>query len=56
MPLLHVKTRGPSDPDPGYARTQRFYEGMGFVPMLETTAFWGPADPTLVLVKWLRMQ
>jgi ribosomal protein S18 acetylase RimI-like enzyme len=50
---LHVKTRGPSSPDPFYARTQRFYEALGFKALFETTAFWGEEDPTLLLVKRL---
>jgi len=48
-----VKTRGPSSPNIFYARTQAFYEAMGFTPLLETTAFWGERDPTLLLVKYL---
>jgi GNAT superfamily N-acetyltransferase len=52
--LLHVKTLGPSSPDAAYARTRAFYQAMGFIPLLETTAFWGEVDPTLVLVKPLR--
>lgn len=50
---LHVKTRGPSSPDVSYAKTQRFYEAVGFAPLLETTAFWGEEDPTLLLIKYL---
>jgi ribosomal protein S18 acetylase RimI-like enzyme len=50
---LHVKTRGPSKPDPFYAKTQQFYEAMGSTPLFETTAFWGERDPTLLLVKCL---
>jgi GNAT superfamily N-acetyltransferase len=49
--LLQVKTRGPSAPDPDYERTRAFYEGLGFLPLEETTAFWGEADPCLVMVK-----
>ncbi|HKA53770.1 MAG TPA: GNAT family N-acetyltransferase [Candidatus Binatia bacterium] len=50
---LHVKTRGSSPPDPFYARTQCFYEALGFDPLFETTAFWGEQDPTLVMIKRL---
>jgi GNAT superfamily N-acetyltransferase len=50
---LHVKTLGPSHPDASYARTRAFYESVGFSPLLETTAFWGTANPALVLVKAL---
>jgi ribosomal protein S18 acetylase RimI-like enzyme len=48
---LHVKTLGPSHPDPYYARTRAFYEAMGFEPLFESTTIWGPDNPALVLVK-----
>ena len=51
--LLHVKTLGPSHPDPSYARTRSFYAAMGFLPLEETTAFWGEDQPCLVMVKVL---
>ena len=51
--LLQVKTRGPSAPDPHYDRTRKFYEALGFLPLEETTAFWGDADPCLIMVKLL---
>jgi N-acetylglutamate synthase-like GNAT family acetyltransferase len=53
--LLQVKTLGPSNPDDGYRQTREFYEMMGFLPLEETTAFWGPDNPTLVMVKVLRV-
>jgi GNAT superfamily N-acetyltransferase len=49
--LLQVKTLGPSHPSENYAHTRAFYESLGFIPMEETTAFWGAANPCLVLVK-----
>ncbi len=49
--LLHVKTLGPSHADPFYAQTRAFYHALGFRPVFETTAFWGPENPTLVLIK-----
>ncbi len=49
--VLQVKTLGPSAADEGYARTRAFYSALGFVPLEETTAFWGERQPTLVLVK-----
>lgn len=49
--LLEVKTLGPSHPSENYARTRAFYESLGFIPMEETTAFWGDANPCLILVK-----
>ena len=48
--LLEVKTLGPSHPDPGYARTRRFYEKMGFL-ALEETDLWGGDTPCLIMVK-----
>lgn len=48
---LHVKTRGPSAPDPHYDRTRHFYEAMGFRGIDETTALWGEEDPCLLMVK-----
>jgi GNAT superfamily N-acetyltransferase len=50
--LLQVKTLGPSHPDPGYARTRMFYEGMGFAPLEETLDLW-PGNPCLIMVKVL---
>ena len=49
--LLQVKTLGPSNPDPNYARTRAFYVALGFLPLEETTAFWGEDNPALILVK-----
>jgi len=51
--IVHVKTLGPSHPDPGYARTRAFYVARGYQPLFESTAFWGEDQPTLVLVKLL---
>ena len=50
--LLQVKTLGPSHPDPGYARTRMFYEGMGFAPLEEIPDLW-PGNPCLIMVKVL---
>jgi ribosomal protein S18 acetylase RimI-like enzyme len=52
--LLQVKTLGPSLPDVNYARTRSFYEALGFIGLEETTAFWGEANPCLIMVKALR--
>jgi len=51
--VFHVKTLGPSDPNPQYAGTRAFYRALGFRPLFETTALWGPENPTLILVKLL---
>jgi GNAT superfamily N-acetyltransferase len=49
---LQVKTLGPSDPDPGYARTRAFYEARGFVPLEEIHGLW-EHNPCVILVKRL---
>lgn len=48
--LLQVKTLGPSHPDAGYAKTRRFYEKQGFLP-LEETDLWGAGTPCLIMIK-----
>ncbi len=50
FPWLHVKTRGPSTPDPGYEKTRAFWLGVGFAPLFESLTHWGPDDAALVLV------
>lgn len=52
---LHVKTRGPTTPDPGYERTRRFYRALGFEPLFESLTLWGPQDAALILVKALEI-
>ena len=47
---LQVKTLGPSRESEGYARTRRFYEARGFVPLEEFPDLW-PGNPALLLVK-----
>jgi coenzyme F420-0:L-glutamate ligase / coenzyme F420-1:gamma-L-glutamate ligase len=54
IPYLHVKTLGPSRPDPGYDATRSFYEAMGFVALEELHGLWDKGNPTLVLVKDVR--
>jgi coenzyme F420-0:L-glutamate ligase / coenzyme F420-1:gamma-L-glutamate ligase len=54
IPYLHVKTLGPSRPDPGYDATRSFYEAMGFVALEELHGLWDEGNPTLVLVKDVR--
>jgi coenzyme F420-0:L-glutamate ligase / coenzyme F420-1:gamma-L-glutamate ligase len=48
---LHVKTLGPSRPDPGYDATRAFYEALGFVALEELHSLWDEDNPALVLVK-----
>lgn len=50
---LQVKTLGPSDDDPNYAKTRAFYLAMGFRPLEEFKQIWDEHNPCLVLVKRL---
>ncbi len=50
---LHVKTRGPSTPDPEYERTRAFYLAQGFEPLFESSTLWGPENAALILVSSL---
>jgi GNAT superfamily N-acetyltransferase len=56
FPFLMVKTLGPSHSDPGYAKTRRFYESMGFRPLEELHGLWGPSNPALIMVMPLQPQ
>ena len=47
---LHVKTRGPTTPDPFYERTRQFYQAVGFDPLFESLDIWGPEDAALILI------
>lgn len=51
---LQVKTLAASHPDPFYARTRAFYAALGFAPLFESDAIWGPENPAVVLIKDLR--
>ena len=48
---FHVKTRGPSTPDPEYEKTRKFYEAKGFAPLFESMTLWGPENAALIMVK-----
>lgn len=48
---LMAKTLAPSHPDPHYAQTRAFYAALGFSPLFESTVFWGPTNPAIVLVR-----
>ena len=50
--FLQVKTLGPAHPDPGYARTRRFYASVGFQALEEITGLW-PGNPCLIMIKKL---
>ncbi len=55
IPYLHVKTLGPSRPDPGgYDATRAFYEAVDFVALEELHGLWDENNPTLLLVKDVR--
>lgn len=51
---LTVKTLAPSHPDPGYAKTRRFYEAQGFRPLEVFPLLWDAANPCLFMAKYLR--
>ena len=51
--FLTVKTLSASDPDPGYAKTRKFYEAMGFVAVAELPELWGPDNPAMLMLKGL---
>ena len=48
---LIVKTLSPTHPDPFYARTREFYFSLGFEPLFESNALWGPENPAIILIK-----
>lgn len=50
---LHVKTLSSSHSDPYYAQTREFYFALGFSPLFETDALWGPENPAVILIKAL---
>ena len=50
---LQVKTLGPSNHDPNYAKTREFYLRMGFRPLEELPQVWDEHNPCLILVKRL---
>jgi GNAT superfamily N-acetyltransferase len=51
--LLSVKTLGPSADYEPYARTRRFYLGLGFLPIEELKTLWDEENPCLFMVKVL---
>ena len=48
---LTVKTLGPTDPDPHYAATRRFYEAIGFEPIEVFPTLWNEDNPCLLMLK-----
>lgn len=51
--FLTVKTLSASHPDKSYAKTRKFYEAVGFVPLEEFKELWGKENPCLFMVKEL---
>ncbi len=51
--FLSVKTLSSSHPDKNYAKTRKFYEACGFVPVEEFKTLWGEENPCLFLIKKL---
>ncbi len=50
---LSIKTLSEDHPDPYYARTRKFYEAIGFVPLEVFPDLWGAEMPCLMMVKAL---
>jgi GNAT superfamily N-acetyltransferase len=50
---MQVKTLGPSNSDPNYAKTRNFYLAMDFRPLEEFPQIWDENNPCLILVKRL---
>lgn len=53
---LQVKTLGPSNEDPNYAKTRDFYEAMGFRALEELPQIWDEKNPCLIYIKRLKFQ
>jgi ribosomal protein S18 acetylase RimI-like enzyme len=51
--FLTVKTLGPSNPDPNYAATRRFYRAVGFVPIEVFPTLWNANNPCLLMMRQL---
>ena len=49
--FVMVKTQGPSANYEPYARTRRFYEGLGYIALEELDIGWGPENQTLIMAK-----
>lgn len=50
---LSITPLPPGGPSEHYAATRRFYEALGFRPLEESAAIWGPVNPCLIMVKKL---
>lgn len=54
--ILSVKTLAASHPSPEYATTRAFYTAMGFGSQMVFPDLWDPANPCLLMVKYLDPQ
>lgn len=52
---LQVKTLSETSSDESYAKTRKFYESVGFVPLETFSTIWDEANPCLLLVKYLNI-
>lgn len=52
--FLTVKTLSSAHPDRNYAKTRKFYESTGFVPLEEFPDLWGKENPCLMMIKELK--
>lgn len=53
MKALTVKTLADTVNNEAYANTRSFYASMGFIPLEIFPDLWGPANPCLMLVKFI---
>ncbi|QDG53959.1 GNAT family N-acetyltransferase [Persicimonas caeni] len=51
--FLQIKTLSDAHDSPEYARTRRFYRGVGFKPLQEFATLWDEGNPCLQMIKWL---
>jgi GNAT superfamily N-acetyltransferase len=53
--VCEVKTLAATVPDPGYARTRRFYAKLGFIALeiIDPYPGWEPGNPCQILVRFL---
>lgn len=51
--FLSVKTLAPGREDANYEGTRKFYEAVGFEPLMELPNIWGPDNPCVLMLKQL---
>ena len=52
---LQVKTLADTHPDPNYAKTRRFYQSQGFVPLEIFPTLWGAENPCLQMIRGIKL-